>query len=152
MLRSVKTQKAELFSLWLWSVASLSWICDTVMNWDVWEHLHLNFSLFCLYLLEKVQGSVWKDEGQVHPSSRYTDPHPSQEGLLECQWCTHPSLPSSVVIGQLQWKYLRSIRYYIHIPNSKYATWIRRKSKNTKAKQAQTVPLGKVIKNNAERC
>lgn len=62
--------------------------------------LELNFvSLFYLYFLEQVQDSVWKDEGQVHPNPRHTSPHQSQEGLLECQWCMHPFLLSSAVVG-----------------------------------------------------
>lgn len=62
--------------------------------------LELNFvSLFYLYFLEQVQDSVWKDEGQVHPNSRYTSSHQSQESLLECQWCMHPFLFSAAVVG-----------------------------------------------------
>lgn len=62
--------------------------------------LELKFvSLLYLYFLDKVQDSIWEDEGQVHPSSRYANPHQSQEGLLECQWCTLPVLLSPLVVG-----------------------------------------------------
>lgn len=68
----------------------------------------------------------------------------------------YASLPSFfIVMGQLKWKRLRSIRYYSHIRNSK--SWptvqIGKETKTQKPnKQAQTIPFGKVAKNNAERC
>lgn len=119
---------------------SLGWICDMVVSWEGWRLLSLNFSLFHLHFLEQVQDSIWKDEGQVHSGSRHANPHQSQEGLLERQWRMHLCLLPSAVRGQPRWWYLRSMRYYSHICNSKscLTTWIRKKTKNTKAKQTGT--------------
>lgn len=79
---------------------------------------------FCI--LEQVQDSIWKDEGQVHTSCRHANPHQSQEGLLERQWCEHPFLLSPAATGRAAVIQQHKLFHHSHSWKSLPTTWIRK--------------------------
>lgn len=110
-------------------------------------------SLFYLYFLEQVQGSVWEDEGQVHPSSRHTGPHQSQEGLLECQWCMHPFHLSSLVTGTTEVELPKKQKILQSYPSFQVLAHNTDQEKNQKCsptKRHKQYQLSKVAMNNTQ--